>query len=82
MEWEVYLADGSTRDSLRHSWDDVPDGVLAVRVWKGPKGNMILWGDAYYGRPDTLKMEARVPDAEFDALLERVRENRIPPSER
>jgi len=82
MEWEVYLADGSTRDSARHTWDDIPDGVLVVRVWGGPKGNMLLWGDAYYGRPDTLKMEGQVTNDEFERVLELARGNRNPPSKR
>jgi hypothetical protein len=69
VEWLVYLADGTIRSSSDCRWEDVPDGVLVVRVWGSPKGEMVLWGDAYYGRPDTLKMEARVSDEAFAHVL-------------
>ena len=69
MEWLVYLADGTTRNSTDHQWDEVPDGVLVVRVWDGPRGDLVDWGNSYYGRPDTLKMEARVSDATFAQVL-------------
>lgn len=83
MEWDVWLADGTRRNSSQHTWEDVPDGVLVVRVWGHPsRGKMILWGDAYYGRPDTLKMEARVSDEEFARVLTEAQTTTLPPSGR
>ena len=79
MEWLVYLADGTTRTSHEHAWADVPDGVLVVRVWDGPRGDMVLWGDAYYGEPSTLKMEARVSDKEFQRVLAHAWAQQRPP---
>lgn len=35
-EWEVLLVGGMTHDSSRHTWNDVPDGVLVVWYW-GPR---------------------------------------------
>lgn len=36
-EWEVWLYDGSTRNSRDHNWEDLPDdperGVLVLKWW-------------------------------------------------
>lgn len=84
MEWVVRMADGTQYDSSRHTWEDVPDaGVLVVRVWDHPtRGDLVLWGDAYYGRPDTLKMEGRVSDEEFARVLAEMQAMTLPPSAR
>lgn len=82
-EWEVYLSDGSTRNSRECTWENVPHGVLVMRVWGHPKfGKMVLWGDAHYGHPDTIKQEARVSDDEFARVLELAQSNAVPPSRR
>lgn len=83
MEWQVWLSDGSTRNSQDHKWADVPHGILVVRVW-GHKtlGKVVSWGEAFYGRPDTWKHEARVSDDEFARVLKEAQETTIPPSER
>lgn len=66
MEWVVWLADGTRRDSRSHRWEDVPDTVLVLRTWAP---NRVLWGDAWYGRPDTLKGSADVDDGTFARAL-------------
>lgn len=81
MEWEVWLADGTTRDSRTCSWMDVPDGVLVVRYW-GPKGKGINWGDGLYGDPSTIKQAGWVSDEEFAAVLARAKEQTTLPSKR
>ena len=80
MEWVVWLADGSIWNSHEHTWEEIPDGVLVVRVWNSPRGKLLMWGDAYYGRPDTLKMEAMVSDEQFYTTLEIARGCNNPPS--
>jgi hypothetical protein len=84
MQWDVWMVDGSRWDSSRHTWEDVPErGVLVVRVWDHPtRGDLVLWGDAYYGRPDTLKMEGRVSDDEFARALEDAQQTLVAPGAR
>lgn len=79
LKWKVWLADGTTRDSSRDRWEDVPDGVLVLRWW-GPKGNGINWGDGIYGHPSTHKQAAIVPDDVFNFALEDARGCNNPPA--
>jgi hypothetical protein len=81
MEWEVLLADGTTRDSSQHTWDDVPGGVLAVWYW-GPSGKGVNWGDGLYGHPATLKQAGYVSDERWAGIEPALRELRLPPSAR
>jgi hypothetical protein len=86
-EWQVWLADGTTRDSSRHTWEDVireaaaAGYVLAVRWW-GPRGNGVNWGDGLYGRPDTLVDAGMVSDEEFERVMCEVHATTRPPSAR
>ena len=84
-EWEVWLNDGTTRNSAQHTWDDVPDGILVVRYWKHPKfGKGINWDNGgFYGPPDeTMRTEGRVSDEEFAKVLAAARASTVPPSGR
>jgi hypothetical protein len=80
-EWEVLLADGTTRDSSKHTWDDVPDGVLVVWYW-GPRGQGVNWGDGLYGHPETLRQAGYVSDEAWAAAEATLGVLRLPPSER
>jgi hypothetical protein len=86
MEWEVWLADGTTRTSSNCTWSDVPNnGILVVRVWNkgGTWTNWINWDDGVYGDPSTWKGAGMTDDITFNRVLSEAREvNRIPPSER
>lgn len=79
MRWKVWLADGTTRDSSRHTWEEVPDGVLVVRWW-GEKGKGINWGDGLYGHPATLKQAAMVSDEVFERVLKEAQGANEPPA--
>lgn len=81
MEWQVWLADGTTRDSARHRWDDVPDSILVVRWWS-PQRNGVLWGDSAYGHPATLRGSADVADDVFQRALAAAQATTVPPSGR
>jgi hypothetical protein len=80
-EWEVWLADESTRDSRRHTWDDDWDGVLVVRWW-GPSGKGINWGDGRYGLSRTIKNGVLVADDVFARVMRASRAANVPPSKR
>lgn len=80
-EWEVWLADGTTRNSRDHSWDDVPDGVLVVRYW-GPRGKGVNWGDGLYGHPATIRQAGYVSDEEFAKVLAEAQKQTVPPTKR
>lgn len=80
MEWEVWLDDGTARDSSTHTWDDVPDGVLVVRYWGDRSG--VNWGDGLYGRPDTYRAAAMVSDEMFARTLATAQSQHTPPSQR
>jgi hypothetical protein len=84
MEWDVWLADGTRRDSLRHTWEDVPDGILIVRIWDHPtKGKLVNWDSGgWYGHPSTIRMEGRVSDAEWPRVLAEAQATTLPPSRR
>lgn len=79
----AWLADGTTRDSVNHTWDDVrrAGGVLAVRWW-GRNGKGINWGDGQYGHPDTLANAGWVSDEEFALVMREVNATEAPPSRR
>lgn len=85
-QWTVWLADGTTRDSFRHSWDDVKrdtpsaGGVIALRWW-GLDGKGVNWGDGKYGHPDTLVDAGMVSDAMFTRMMASVWAAK-PPGER
>lgn len=80
-EWEVWLADGTTRNSREHAWGDVPDGILVLRWW-GPTDKGINWGDGRYGRPDTQRNAGLVSDEEFARVLAVAQAAAISPSQR
>jgi hypothetical protein len=80
-EWEVYLDDGSTMNSAQHAWDDVPERIIALKVWY-PTKKLLLWGLSHYGRPDTLKAGVDVDDSTFQAVLEQACAEARRPSER
>jgi hypothetical protein len=80
-EWEVLLADGTTRDSSQHTWDDVPDGVLVVWYW-GPRGQGVNWSDGLYGHPETLRQAGYVSDEAWAEIEATLAGPRWPPSER
>lgn len=79
MEWLVFLADGTTRDSRTCRWADVPDRILVVRWWDGPRKG-IHWGDSLYGDPSTWKAGEIVTDEAFRQAMERARGHRHPPA--
>lgn len=82
MEWEVWLADGSTRDSARHEWDDESwDGVLVMRWWKPPQKG-ICWGDSNYGLSSTVKNGAIVARDVFARAMKAAQAATAPPSKR
>lgn len=81
MEWEVWLADGTTRDSARHTWEEVPDGVICVWWWDGPRKGF-HWGDSIYGHPSTWKGGRVIADGDFHRIMENARGYRNPPSQR
>jgi hypothetical protein len=81
MEWEVWLADGTTRNSRAHRWEDVPDGILVLRWW-GPHGKGINWSDGLYGHPATHKQAGFVSDEEFSRAMEAAKASTSPPSQR
>ena len=78
----MWLADGSTRDSERHDWDDESwDGILVMRWWKPPlKG--ICYGDSNYGLSCTVKNGAIVSDDVFDRAMKKAKAATAPPSRR
>lgn len=81
MEWEVWLADGTTRSSQTCTWADVPDGIVAVRIYGSQK--WVNYGDGVYGEPGTWKNAALVSDEDFARVLTEARDpHRLPPSER
>lgn len=81
VEWEVWLADGSTLDSTQARWDDPWDGVLVMRWWKGPRKG-ICWGDSNYGLYETVKNGVIVSDEIFNRALKDAHERCNPPSQR
>jgi hypothetical protein len=81
MEWEVWLADGSTLNSTQVRWDDPWDGVLVMRWWKGQQKG-VCWGDSNYGLYETVKNGAIVSDEVFNRALKDAHERCNPPSQR
>jgi hypothetical protein len=81
-EWEVWLADGTTRNSRDHTWEDVPDGVLVVRRWAGGKPKLVSWGEGQYGHPNSLREAGYVSDEEFQLVLAEAKAQAVPPSKR
>jgi hypothetical protein len=81
IEWEVWLADGSTLDSGHTDWDDPWDHVLVLRWWKGRQKG-ICYGDSNYGLHGTIKNGAIVADDVFSTALEEAHGRRNPPSQR
>jgi hypothetical protein len=81
IEWEVWLADGSTLDSTRASWDDPWDGVLVFRWWNGSRKG-VCWGDSNYGLFQTVKNGMIVDDDVFNRALEDAHGRSNPPSQR
>jgi len=81
LEWEAWLAD-RVLCSLTDEWPVGERGVLVVRVWGGPFGDGVSWGEAFYGDPSTWACEGRVSDEEFARVLAEAQAASVRPSER
>lgn len=86
MEWEVWLTDGTRRTSREMTWEALQAegvGVLVVRYWRVPGlGDGVSWGEAFYGRPDTLLSAGWTDDTTFARVLAEAQATTVPPSER
>lgn len=68
-------------NSSTHSWDDVPERILVLKIWH-PDKKMQLWGLSHYGHPQTLKEGADVSDEEFYKALSAANKTVVRPSDR
>jgi hypothetical protein len=66
--WIVWLDDGQTMDSAHASWDEVPDRIVVLKV-QYPDKKWMFFGDTAYGRPDTIRLGADIPDEDFRRIL-------------
>jgi hypothetical protein len=72
--WEVYLDDAVIK-SEHTQWDDVPNRIIALKIWF-PTKKMLLWGLSHYGRPDTLKEGIDIEDSNFARILEEAKRSK------